>query len=441
MDIKGILDFRHRWFDRVISVLDIQEENNITLEEAVTNLQQDIFSMTKMPSQVKSQLCNAITACYMKGYHSNSNNPSRKVILHLKKYKGVTLDISFQYHNQDYFIIYISTQYGDKMFHNYLVYEEDTAADELISPLHVVSLIDDKDIQTGNVISKEGNDYVIDFQDAITLKIDSKTFTVKACYFNQQPKKNIPFIGESLEKFDTLIEQADNTLDSIKKSYHHHNIKAATKKGGFYIEESESIWLADLFGFNYHAVSDLIDRLLLSKRKGDTISIGAEAFEIIDIARIEGSLIVIRTTFRTDSSQLVFFFYKDGNTVTTQLALLIDVFPHEGETSNDYHKNNIVQSASRQGVIANSHVQIIDNNRDDRSYTVKEDIHIKYDCYELRFPDTITVRDDEEETEDTSNEADNENEENVQQEHSNEAGDSNIPSNATLSRLDLFSRS
>ena len=428
MDIKGILDFRHRWFDKVISILDIQEENNISLEEAEASLKQGIFSMTKMSSHAKSQLCNTIIACYMQGYHGNSN-AKRRVVLHLKKYKGVSLEISFMYRSSDYFVLYISTQYGNKMFHNYLVYEGDAAADALISPLHVVSIIDGKDIQTGNTIPKEGNDYIINFSDSVTLTIDSTSFVVKDCYFNQQPKKNIPFIGESLEKFDNLMVQTDNTLDSIKKFRQHHSIKTAAQKGGFYIEEKESIWLADLFDFNYHAVSDLIDKLLLSRRKGDTISVDAEAFEIIDVALIEHSFIVIRTTFRTDSSQLVFFFSKDNNVITTQLALLIDVFPHEGETSNDYRKDNIVQSSSRQGVIANSHVQVIYNSNNDRSYIVKEDIYLKYDCYEIRFPDTITVKDEEE----PSN---NENEENPVQDTSNE---SNEDSDPTLTRLNLFS--
>lgn len=428
MDIKGILDFRHRWFDKVISILDIQEENNLSLEEAEASLKQGIFSMTKMSSHAKSQLCNTIIACYMQGYHGNSDNAKRRVILHLKKYKGVSLEISFQYRSPDYFVLYISTQYGNKLFHNYLVYEGDAAADELVSPLHVVSIIDGKDIQTGNTISKEGIDHIINFSDSVTLKIDSNSFAVKACYFNQQPKKNIPFIGESLEKFDNLMEKTDNTLDSIKKGMQRHTIKTAAQKGGFYIEEKESIWLADLFDFNYHAVSDLIDKLLLSRRKGDTISVGAEAFEIIDVALIEHSFIVIRTTFRTDSSQLVFFFSKDSNVITTQLALLIDVFPHEGETSNDYRRDNIVQSSSRQGVIANSHVQVI--NGDDRSYTVKEDIYLKYDCYEIRFPDTITVKDDEEP----------ENEENLPQDTSNESDGNSDDSEPALTRLNLFSR-
>lgn len=424
MDIKGILDFRHRWFDKVISILDIQEENNISLEEAEASLKQGIFSMTKMSSHAKSQLSNTIIACYMQGYHGNSN-AKRRVVLHLKKYKGVSLDISFMYRSSDYFVLYISTQYGNKIFHNYLIYEGDTAADELVSPLHVVSIIDGKDIQTGNTIHKEGIDYIINFSDSITLTIDSNSFAVKDCYFNQQPKKNIPFIGESLEKFDNLMVQTDNTLDSIKKGMQRHTIKTAAQKGGFYIEEKESIWLADLFDFNYHAVSDLIDKLLLSRRKGDTISVGAEAFEIIDVALIEHSFIVIRTTFRTDSSQLVFFFSKDSNVITTQLALLIDVFPHEGETSNDYHKDNIVQSSSREGVIANSHVQVI-NNSNNRSYIVKEDIYLKYDCYEIRFPDTITVKDEE----------DQENQENSPQDTSNESNEGSDP---TLTRLNLFS--
>ena len=95
MDIKGILDFRHRWFDKTISILDIQEENNISLEEAEANLKQGIFSITKMSSQAKSQLCNTIIACYMKGYHNRSDTSERKVVLHLKKYKNVSLNISF----------------------------------------------------------------------------------------------------------------------------------------------------------------------------------------------------------------------------------------------------------------------------------------------------------------------------------------------------------
>lgn len=439
MDIKSILDFRHRWFDKTISILDIQEENNISLEEAEANLKQGIFSITKMSSQAKSQLCNTIIACYMKGYHNRSDTSERKVVLHLKKYKNVSLNISFTYHNRDYFIIYISAQYGNKMFHNYLLYEEDAAADELVAPLHVVSILDGKDIQTGSTIPKEGFDYVINFSDSVNLKIDSKTLMVKNCYFNQQPKREIPFIGESLTQFDNLMTKTENTIDSFKKAAHHYSIKTAAVKGGFFIEEKECIWLAELLSLNYHEVSDLIDKLLLSRRKGDTIASGAEAFEIIDTALIEGSLIVIRTTFRTDSSQLVFLFSKDEQVITTQLALLIDVFPHEGETSNDYHRSNIIQSSSRTGATASSHVQITENASNDKSYTVKEDIHLKYNCYEIRFPDTITVRDDEEEQEQHSNEQSVLNEENITEDTSNETSENSVNPEHNLARLTLFS--
>ena len=125
--------------------------------------------------------------------------------------------------------------------------------------------------------------------------------------------------------------------------------------------------------------------------------------------------------------------------ITTQLALLIDVFPHEGETSNDYHRSNIIQSSSRTGAIASSHVQITENASNDKSYTVREDIHLKYNCYEIRFPDTITVRDDEEGQEQPSNEQSVQNEENITEVPSNETSENSVNPEHNLARLTLFS--
>ncbi len=389
----SMFDSRHKWFDRAISILNIKNEEAISIYDALIEFNNRGYKVSKIPSTAKSSLCNVITSSYMSS-HNGITMSNRETILHLMQYKEIFLNTSVAYKNNNYFAISVSASYAGSDLINYLIYDIDTAADQLATPLHAVSILEDIDLQTGKKLKDDGEFLTVEFSDAIYLKLDKKSLQIKACFQSYPSLRENTVMGDYIQKFDSLIAKAEDTADTFHKALDRNAIKKVSKKGGFYIEDPECTWLSNLLSFNYHQVSELIDKLLLSRKKDSIIEVCGEIFEIIDVAIIEGDLIVIRTTFREDSSQLVLLFEKEDTAITTILATLIDVFPHEGETSNEYSKNNIVQSSSRSGVQVSSHIQIIENTHHTNDYTVKEDILFKYKYYEIRFPDIITVKDD-----------------------------------------------
>ena len=177
----SMFDSRHKWFDRAISILNIKNEEAISIYDALIEFNNRGYKVSKIPSTAKSSLCNVITSSYMSS-HNGITMSNRETILHLMQYKEIFLNTSVAYKNNNYFAISVSASYAGSDLINYLIYDIDTAADQLATPLHAVSILEDIDLQTGKKLKDDGEFLTVEFSDAIYLKLDKKSLQIKACF-------------------------------------------------------------------------------------------------------------------------------------------------------------------------------------------------------------------------------------------------------------------
>lgn len=394
----------YAWFERVIKIIDvlsflnkqeIEDIQKLTVEEldaAIYTVQTKI-SATAL-SKMHSVQTNALMAFNMWNGQINAasvDDNRNWMIISLNNFRQASVSASVSVKTPDYLVITTIIRYLGRDVWVYSVYDANVTVPELRDvPLDIFVLYKGVELYCRYPVSEIQVGYELQSKNNVVLHISDKTGRVLACF----PKETIDLKETAAEIIASVLNDM-KLLEAPNKVASTRDIAMMRIKrimSGIVVTDYELKWVCNTFNLHHDDAVNYLDKILKTAAKGRVIDVFGNKFETIDIMRYRNNILMIRTSFFDESSQLVMLF-EISQAIETVAFFIVDVFPHEGINGTKYTVSNNIKSSSRQNVIGSSRVTVIAGN----DITVVEDISIRYRDVEIHISDSINISSEDDE--------------------------------------------
>lgn len=407
MKIGSINNSGYLWFKQIIKIIDAVTYLNLQSTELTKDLL--FHTINSLDTKVQSNAIvkfnnmqsNALLSYNIWNGQINaiaSEETKSWTIISIDKFKQVSACANVALKTNDFLVISTVLKFLGKVVYIYCIYDSAITAQQLNEmPLQIFTLTDDFDFYNFTEINLDKNNYRFTSKNNIELVISKETKKVIGCFM----KEEIPLSETAMGVISSIISDLSctqtitNSFNKMKTTRDIANIRLMRSIKGIEASDEEILWLCATFGVSFEDATNFLDHIIKVAAKGKSIKVFNTTFDIIDILRYNNNILMIRTTYFNESSQLILLF--DVDTSIHSLAFfVIDVFPHQGKNELEYTIIDTVVSASRKDIFSSSTVKI---NIEDKVY-VNEKILIKYNGMSFNIEDTIYSSNDDEEEND-----------------------------------------
>lgn len=396
---------KYYWFQRIIFLLDKFIYLNIKTAEDLNKLQnpanydllkeQDVLPTTCI-TKLNNMQMNALMSYNMWNGEENSVTASDNTqwsLLNISKYKVISATTNVALKTPDYLVMLTRVKYNSREVYCYTVYDNSVTASELSEPpLAVCTICNDTDIYNLDSINIHNDMYEYHDKTGIVIIISNTTKQVYECFYEQQSThSSFSNVVQTLQNSSNQLSKAiGSASEEVIKRKDLMSMKLSGSLSSTIISAKQLQWITQTFDIDEAKANEGIQSIvthLHRTMKGKEINIFGNIFKILDLTVYNKEILMLRTTYFDESSQLIFLL-DIGESACIANILILDVFPHEKKSGLNYTIDDIIQTSSDDNI---SGISKVETNVDADVFTVTENIDLFFRDMTFHIEDTVTL--------------------------------------------------